>query len=160
MMYWTDALILPTRDGNEAWNNSIVKFTQGFDPTYKGWKRETVHSISLSPVSRFDPTYKGWKRERDNHLRLPFRSFDPTYKGWKRSSKNHRCCFCQFALILPTRDGNRCWESSEAVGGEALILPTRDGNARGGARQCIGAAALILPTRDGNWELSYREQMW
>ena len=55
-----NALILPTRDGN----NLKVEFEEGvefrFDPTYKGWKLIFL-SRSLININSFDPTYKGWK---------------------------------------------------------------------------------------------------
>ena len=55
----------------------------------------------------FDPTYKGWKLQYDELVLGRSFGFDPTYKGWKHDLKN-LLQMNQQALILPTRDGNKC----------------------------------------------------
>ena len=39
----------------------MARTWKGFDPTYKGWKRQK-EDCEWGNIPGFDPTYKGWKR--------------------------------------------------------------------------------------------------
>ena len=121
-----------------------------FDPTYKGWKRELVPTVSLLlsllwsylqgmetillwwpwlSLPRFDPTYKGWK------LTIPLNSLDPSLGPlWsylqgmetKFNPEDPILWWGLWSYLQGMETGKRIL--SIMLPKLALILPTRDGN--------------------------------
>ena len=88
------ALILPTRDGNHFSPIAMERNFLSFDPTYKGWKPNSLF-LTIKIYSPLWSYLQGMETDNleGNHLGLGW-GFDPTYKGWKRfcyALVNHLC---------------------------------------------------------------------
>ena len=123
----TQALILPTRDGNSSTLLIFVYIFSALWSYLQGMETSELF-FSLFDYSGFDPIYKGWKLRNNGFI----------------SFNLHQ------ALILPTRDGNILISTGCSPQTLALILPTRDGNRSHLLEEIPYDPALILPTRDGN----------
>jgi len=165
-------LILPMRNGNSFFSNSLLIFLFLF-LSYL-WGMETLpfyQTISMSYLSSY-PTYEEWKLFCSKVSKFLFLRSYPTYEEWKHCNTENS--LWKFGMFLSYLWGMETPESISINGSPSsflsylwgmetmrfiddllffiivLILPMRNGNVKSNEFDDIVGDVLILPMRNGN----------